>query len=122
MEEEEVEEVCPKQRPRHMRKSTKKQAKMSPKIDQTSPKNHEKSRLGRVLGRLGGGLGSILRPGAAPKAPKTEKGPKSSLNPRVLPIFWGPPKRQFSTFLRFLLTFFVVVFRRRVLEASDHNF
>ena len=84
-------------------------------------KNQPKSRF-RVLGELGGGLGTILRPRAAPKAPETKKVTKSSLNPRSFPKVWGPKKSSIFDMFAIFVDFFVVVFRRRVLEASDHQF
>ena len=63
-----------------------------------------------------------MGPRGTPRAPGPEKVTKSSLDLRSFPKVWGSQNRQFSIFLRFCGSFFGVVFRMRVLEASGHQF
>ena len=78
-----------KQRPRHMQKSTENRPKIINQSTsvQKSINNRPKLRFGGVVGGLGGCLGTILRPGAAPKAPESKKVTQSSLNPRSWALF-----------------------------------
>ena len=109
--------------------TTQTHAKMHTKIKRTKIKNRSKSSENRSQITQNRGLegsweslGEVLGPFCAPGLPQRRPSDEKFAQPPCVPYFWGPKNHRFSTFLRFLLTFFVVVFRRRVLDASDHQF
>ena len=68
------------------------------------------------------GSRGVLGPQGCPKGARNQKSDEKFAQPPFVPQSLGSPKLSIFDILAIFVYCFVVVFRRRVLEASDHQF